>query len=87
MTYEEAIEKMAASLASETDRDEPRHWMFTARAAAEAIGLREMMEALKPFAKRGAYIDEHCPNAPDNDETGVDLGELRRAALSTEPRP
>jgi hypothetical protein len=52
----------------------------SARAAAEAIGLREMMEALEPFAKRGAYLDEHCPNAPDNDETGVDLGELRRAA-------
>ena len=56
MTYGEAIEKMARAMASKDDSPSVYSYKHYARAAAEAIGLREMMEALeKPMTKEQAY--------------------------------
>ena len=41
--------------------------------------IRELEEALRPFAIVAEYIDTHCPDAPDSDETGIGIGDLRRA--------
>ena len=43
------------------------------------VRIAELEAALKPFADLAEYIDEHCPDAPDNDETGVWISDLRRA--------
>ena len=41
--------------------------------------IRELEEALRPFAIVAEYIDTHCPDAPDSDETGIGIGDLRHA--------
>jgi hypothetical protein len=52
MTYEDAIIKIAVALVYEKGMT-PQE---TARAAAEAIGLREMMEALRASEQRFATL-------------------------------
>ena len=47
--------------------------------------IAELEAALKPFADLAEYIDEHCPGAPDNDETGVWISDLRRARAALAP--
>ena len=49
MTYDEALERMAIAICKCTHED--RWYLEEARAAAEAIGLREMVEALNDLAQ------------------------------------
>jgi hypothetical protein len=95
MTYEEAIEKMAKAFEEKAEyvAYELTNEEECIRAAAEAIGLREKMEALEPFAKFAAYFDEKAALRPNNDsdpvygvatkqlgELEITVGDFRKAA-------
>jgi hypothetical protein len=92
--YEEAIEKMASVIwegtTSAVKWPDAQRLM---RAAAEAIGLKEMMEALEPFAKLAENDD---PDMPDEaaashvwgDEiTAGDCRRALRALTNRNPNP
>jgi hypothetical protein len=53
------------------------HGVVLALEAADEI--ERLRAALAPFADRARYIDKHCPDAPDSDETSVWIHELREA--------
>jgi hypothetical protein len=91
MTYQEALSAINEAIAEELDRAgvivvnvDP------ARAVAEAIGLREIMEALAPFADyaRDPYIQD--PTVPDHGmpaNTPHTVGEYRKAARALSLAP
>lgn len=105
--YEEAVEKMAEELYNAIHGFAPdtKPWSMAsgwwtgkcrsqARAAAEAIGLREMMEALEPFAKYamrdGFGLNHKGEPHPDGDGVGwvyLTNGDFCRAARALTPPP
>ena len=48
------------------------------RAAADA--LTRLFVAIAPLVAMAERIEQDCPGAPDNDETGVSIGVLRAVA-------
>jgi hypothetical protein len=89
-----ALTALSARLAEcERERDEARNAAvessgIAGEACIRATNARARVEALekalKPFADIAQYIEEHCHDIDDNDETSVSIGDLfaARAALN-----
>jgi hypothetical protein len=78
--YEEAIEKMAVALCHEV-RCDGDTGLFLAREAAEAIGLREMMEKATVFDR------EHAAPTPAEVRDASSISDRMRGLTHRNPNP